>query len=322
MIQSVVYRDSKFVADCPPPETLPVLRHDPAVMLWVDLDNPTEDEVRRIMQDLFAVHPLTIEDCLQDTPLPKYEEYESYVYIVVHAVDYTRTEKFNTTELDLILGRNFLLTFHRGPLKAVQACRERILRSPGTPVRGPDRFAHTLIDLIVEHFKPALQEIRTEIEEIEDAVLERSREPLAQRIIDVREDLTTLRQILRPQRELAVALSSGRNPFFRPKLLPYMRDLSDDLVRIEEQVKSWSEQLLFTFKLFLNRSTHETNEGVRVLTGLTAVAIPFMIIGSWFSMNFRHSPLLASRPAYWFTFTVMIVSTIALFIYLKRRKWL
>lgn len=322
MIQSIVYRDNKFVADCPPPETLAALRQDPAVMLWVDLAAPTDDEIRLVMQDLFGLHPLTIEDCIQDTPLPKLEEYENYLYIVAHAVDYSRAEKFTTTELDLILGRNFLVTFHRLPLKAVQTCRERILRTPGVLVRGPDRFAHTLLDLIVEHFKPSIAELRTEIETIEDAVLARSREPLAQRIVDVREDLTTLRQILRPQRELAVALASGRTGFFRPKLLPYMRDLSDDLVRIEELVKSWSEQLIFIFKLFLNRSSHETNEGVRVLTGLTAVALPLMIIGSWFSMNFRNSPLLASRAAYWVAVGIMGVSTVALFIFLKRRKWL
>lgn len=322
MIQSVVYRDSKFVADTPPPESLAALRLDPAVMLWVDLSDPTEAEIRQIMQDLFAVHPLTIEDCLHDSPLPKYEEYENYVYIVVHAVDYSRTEKFTTTELDLILGKNFLVTFHRKPIKAVQTCRERILRTPGNLVRGPDRFAHTLLDLIIENFKPALDELRTEIEFIEEAVLARSKEPMAQRIVAVREDLTALRQILRPERELAVALAAGRTGFFRPKLLPYMRDLSDDLVRIEEQVKSWSEQLIFVFKLFLNRSTHETNEGVRVLTGLTAVALPLMIIGSWFSMNFKHSPLLASRPAYWIAVAIAGVSTLALFIYLKRRKWL
>ena len=322
MIQSVVYRDSKFVADCPPPESLAALRQDPAVMLWVDLAEPTEAEILQIMQELFSVHPLTIEDCLQDSPLPKFEEYENYVYIVAHAVDYSRTEKFTTAELDLILGKNFLVTFHRQPNKAVQTCRERILRTPGVLVRGPDRIAHTLLDLIVENFRPAMDEFRAEIEAIEEAVLAHSKQPLAQRIVDIREDLTALRQILRPQGEVVGAVAAGRTGFVRPKLLPYLRDLSDDLVRLEEQVKSWSEQLIFVFKLFLNRSSHETNEGVRVLTGLTAVAIPLMIIGSWFSMNFKHSPLLASRSAYWVAVSITVVSTVALFIYLKRRRWL
>lgn len=321
MIHTLVYRDSKLVPDQPDLAALAALRTDPAVMLWIDLAEATEEEIRRVLQDGFAVHPLTVEDCLHDSPLPKFETYESYVYLVAHAVDYTRTEKFTTTELDLILGTNFLVTFHRRPLKAVQVARERFLRTPGTLVRGPDRFAHTLLDLIVENFKPALDELRKEIEAIEEAVLTRSREPLAQRIIDVREDLTKLRQILRPQREIAVVLASGQTPFFRPKLLPYMRDLSDALVRLEEQVKSWSEQLIFTFKLFLNRSSHEANEGIRVLTGLTAVAIPLLLIGSWFAMNFENMPLLDSRAAYWTTTGAMLASSVGMFVYLKKRKW-
>lgn len=115
MITTLVYRDGKLAADHPSWESVVALRQDPAVMLWVDLAEATDEEIKRVMQDTFAVHPLTIEDCLQETPLPKFEVYESYVYIVVHAVDYTRTEKFTTTELDLILGTNFLITFHRRP---------------------------------------------------------------------------------------------------------------------------------------------------------------------------------------------------------------
>jgi magnesium transporter len=322
MINSVVFRDSKLSPETALTSNLAALRADPAVMLWVDLEAPTPDEVRQVLQEIFSVHPLTIEDCLQDSPLPKFEEYDNYVYIVAHAVDYSRTEKFTTTELDLILGQNFLVTFHHRPIRAVQTYREKLRRAPGTVARGPDRIAHSLLDLIVENFKPALDTLRAEIETIEESVLARSKEPLAQSIVDVREDLTTLRQILRPQRELAVALAGGRTRFIRPKLLPYLRDLSDDLVRIEEQVKAWSEQLIFTFKLFLNRSSHETNEGIRVLTGLTAMALPLMIVGSWFSMNFKHSPLLASRSAYLVAVAITITSTGALFIYLKRRKWL
>lgn len=321
MIHTLVYRDAKLVRQNVEVAELATLRADPTVMLWVDLAEANDDEIKKVLQETFQVHQLTIDDCLHDSPLPKFESYESYVYIVVHAVDYTRSEKFTTTELDLILGTNFLISFHKRPLKAVQIARDRFVRNSATLVRGPDRIAHTLLDAIVENFKPALDTLRHEIESIEEAVLTRSRDPLAQRIIDVREDLTKLRQILRPQRELAVALSSGQSAFFRPKLLPYLRDVSDSLVRLEEQVQSWSEQLIFTFKLFLNRSSHEANEGIRVLTGLTAVAIPLLLIGSWFSMNFEHMPMLDSARSYWGTTVAMVVLSGVMFVYLKKRKW-
>src|SRR4051812_2775185 len=164
MITTLLYRDHKFQGQISSVESLTGLRAEPNVMLWVDLSAPTPAEIKAIFEDLFAFHPLVIEDCVADSPLPKLETYDDYLYFVMHAVDYSKTDKFTTTELDLILGKNFLVTFHLQPLKPVQAALERCLRTPTIPVRGPDRFAHTLLDLMVDAYKPALEELRGEIE--------------------------------------------------------------------------------------------------------------------------------------------------------------
>lgn len=321
MIHSLVYRDHKFAAENPALDTLAALLAEPGVMIWVDLDDANDDEIRLVMQDTFGVHPLTIEDCVQDTPMPKLEEMDNYLYLVMHAVDYSRAEKFTPTELDLILGRNFLITFHRRTLRPVAAAFERFRKNTTTLVRGPDRFAHTLLDLIVEHYKPALEELRQDVEAIEEDVLARGKGGLTQEIIETRESLSALRQTIRPQREIVAQLALGKTAFFRPKLLPYLRDLSDDLVRIEEQAKGWSEQLIFAFRLHLNRASHEAGVGIRVLTGLTAITIPLLLIGSWFAMNFHEMPLLSSKTAYWVTLAITIVSTVVMFVFLKKRKW-
>jgi magnesium transporter len=297
------------------------LRADAAVMLWVDLSESPEDEARRVMADVFAVHPLTIEDCLQDSPLPKVEQYDDYLYLVFHAVDYSRTEKFTTTEVDFILGKNFLVTFHRKPLKPLQVARERALRNTQAQVRGPDRLAHNVLDLLVDHYGPALAHLRSDIEEIEGAVLGRSAEKLEGRIVELRADLTELRQIIRPQRELAAELAQGKTAFFRPKLLPYLRDLQDELARVEDLAVSWSDQLRLIFRVHLNQASHEANEGIRVLTALTAITLPTLIIGGWFGQNFESLPWRDSVPAYWVTFGVTAVLSVGLFVFLRRRRW-
>ncbi len=302
-------------------ERLQELRAEPGVMLWVDLSEPPDEETSRVLGGIFDVHPLTIEDCLQDSPLPKIELYDDYLYIVIHAVDYSRAEKFTTVEVDFILGRNFLVTLHRKPIRPIDVARQRVLRSPSAQVRGPDRLAHNVLDLLVDYYRPALAELRTEVEEIEEAVLERGREKLDARIVELREDLAALRQIIRPQRELAAELAQGRTPFFRPKLLPYLRDLNDELVRIEEMAVSWSEQTILIFRVYLNRASHEANAGIRVLTALTAVTLPLLVIGGWFGMNFRGMPLLHSRAAYWGTMGVTIGLTAGLFVFLRKRRW-
>lgn len=321
MIQTLIYRDTRLAGENPPFEHYAALRADPAVMLWVDLSESPEVEARRVLADVFAVHPLTIEDCLQDSPLPKVEAYDEYLYLVLHAVDYSRAGKFTTTELDFILGKNFLVTYHRKPLKAVQVARERAQRNVHTPVRGPDRLAHTVLDLLVDYYAPALAELRAEVEEIEAAVLGHSQKKIEGPIVELRADLAALRQIIRPQRELAAELAAGPTTFFRPQLVPYLRDLRDELARIEDMAVTWNDQLRLLFRVHLNRASHEANEGIRVLTALTAVTLPTVIIGGWFGQNFVSLPWRDSLPAYWITFGVTVALTLWLIWFLRKRRW-
>ena len=323
MLTTLVYRDNKFAAHNPPAETLAALRTEPGVMLWVDLSAPTDDEIKLVLEQVFAVHPLVIEDCVVDSPLPKLEDYDDYLYFVMHAVDYSKTDKFSTTELDFILGKSFLVTFHRLPLKPVQAVLDRSLRSPLVPVRGPDRFAHTILDYMVEAYNPALDELREDLESIEGAVLQyESADSLFPRVVGLRKELATLRQIVRPQREVATLLGSGKTRLIRAVMVPYLRDLSEDLARIESQAGSWADQLILTFRIYLNKSSHEANEGIRVLTALTALTIPPLVIGGWFGMNFSRMGELSPAFAYPLVGAITIASTLAMLLFLRHKRWL
>ena len=325
MITTLVYRDHRFSAQNPPLETLPALRAEPGVMLWIDLSAPTPEETSAIMERLFALHPVVIEDCTTDSPFPKLDAFDDYLHLVMHAVDYSQTDKFTTTDLDLILGKNFLLTFHRQPLRLVQQVLERQTRTgPGAaPVRGPDRFAHTLLDQLVEAYKPALNELRANLEAVEESVLgHASPQELFPRVVALRKDLATLRQIVRPQRAVAAELAGGKPGFIRPVMLPYLRDLAEDFARIETQAAAWGDQLILGFRVYLNKSSHEANEGIKVLTGLTALTMPPILIGGWFGMNFDNMPELDPAWAYPVAALVTLAATGGLYFYLRRRRWL
>jgi len=323
MITTLVYRDARFVAHNPPADTLAALRAEPNVMLWVDLASPTAEETKLVLESVFAFHPLAIEDCVTDSPFPKLEEYDDYLYLVMHAVDYSRADKFTTTELDLFLGKNFLVTFHRQPLKPVQAALDRYLKAPGTTVRGPDRFAHGILDLMVEAYKPPPDELRHELEQIEGGVLHQmGPDELFPRVAALRKELSALRQIVRPQREIASVLTQGKTRFIRPLIVPYLRDLTEDLSRIEAQAGAWAEQLILTFRVYLNKSGHEANLGIRVLTGITAITLPVMIIGGWYGMNFDRMHETEARYSYYVALALMLAGTVGMLLFLRRKKWL
>jgi magnesium transporter len=325
MLTTLVYRDHRVSALNPPPETLAALRAEPGVMLWVDLSAPTPEETAAILEKLFALHPVVIEDCTTDSPFPKIDAFDDYLHLVMHAVDYSKTDKFTTTDLDLILGKGFLLTFHRQPLRLVQQVLERYSRGgPGaTPVRGPDRFAHTLLDQLVEAYQPALVELRQELESIEEAVLGApDHRDLFPRVVALRKELANLRQIVRPQRAVAAELAAGKPGFIRPAILPYLRDLSEDFARIESQAAVWGDQLILSFRLYLKRATSQTNEGIKILTGLTAVTTPSLLVGGWYGMNFEHMPELAPAWSYPAVLVFTLLSTVVLVRWLRQRRWM
>jgi magnesium transporter len=325
MITTLVFREHRFSALNPSLEALAQLRTDPGVMLWIDLSDPSAEETSAVLEKLFALHPVVIEDCTTDSPFPKLDAFDEYLHLVMHAVDYSKTDKFTTTDLDLILGKNFLVTFHRQPLKLVQLVLERYARGgPGSIlVRGPDRFAHTLLDQLVEAYKPALEELRRDLEQVEGSVLGHAApNELFPQVVALRKDLSTLRQIVRPQRAVAAELAAGKPGFIRPAMLPYLRDLAEDFARIETQAAAWGEQLILGFRVYLHKSSHAANEGIKVLTGLTASTAPPLIIGGWFGMNFTHMPELVPPWAYPVVTVVTLGITAGLLFWLRRRRWI
>lgn len=323
MIRSFIFSDGKLAGRDLEIEALRLVRGDKGLVLWVDLDNPTDEEIKAVLEGVFQFHPLAIEDCVAPSDLPKVEDYEDYLFMVMHAVDFTHTDKFASTELDLFMGKDYLVTFHRQPLRSIQSVSERFGKGTGTGPRGPDRIVHTVLDLMVHNFGPVTEALRAELEDIEEIVLakESSSEKLVSEILHVRGDFTKLRQIVRPQRDVIERLARGDTKMIRPTLLPYYRDLRDHLARLEETVTGYHERLMMAFDIYLNKAAFEANEGIKFLTALTAITLPAVLVGGWYGMNFEHMPELKSPHGYLYAWIITIITTALMAIYLRKKRW-
>jgi len=323
MIQSFVFSEGKLVGRDLEIEALRLVRADKGLILWVDLNNPTDEEIKTILEGVFQFHPLTIEDCINPSSLPKMEDYEDYLFLVTHAVDFTRTEKFNTTELDLYLGKDYLVTFHRTPLKSMQSAIDRCIKATGIVARGPDRLAHMILDLVVDNYQPVMKELHAELEAIEETVLATDVDKnLIPTLLQVKSEIGHLRQIVRPQRELVNRLAHGDSKLIRGLMLPYFRDLRDNLIKIDETAATYADQALISFDLFLSKSDFQANEGIKALTALTALTLPATLIGTWYGMNFEHMPELKSAYGYPAALVSTVVLTWIMWLWCKRRKWI
>ena len=312
------------------PFLMPTLLADTNLFLWVDLEKPTAFENKEVLEQIFHFHPLSIEDCVQPSPSPKVEEYSPkeddrftpYLFMVIHAVDFDRKDGcFATSELDFFLGKNFLITYHELPLRSVSTVVERAVNGAMGIARAPDRVAHSLLDTLVDNYKPALDELGLEIAELEQLALQKPNKETLNKILLIKKEVLHLRQIIGPQREVLSRFAQGEFKVVRPQLVPYFRDVYDALFHIGELAQNYTDSLTGILQVYLNMSSNQTGEVVKLLTLITVITTPLMMIGTWYGMNFKDMPELDHKHGYPIAGACMVLSTIATYWYFKRKKW-
>jgi len=309
---------------------MPTLLSDTNLFLWVDLEQTTPEENKYVLEEVFHFHPLSIEDCVMVSRSPKVQEYTPregdqfapYLFIVIHAVDYSRKDGlFATSELDFFLGRNFLVTYHTVPLRSITVTEEQAINGTMHMARAPDRVAHTLLDSIVENYKPALDEFSLEIADLEQQALQNPGREILNRILQVKKEVLHLRQIVGPQRDVLGRFARGEFKLIRAHLVPYYRNVYDALYHISEMAQNYTDSLTGILQVYLNMSSNQTGEIVKLLTLITVITTPLMMIGTWYGMNFHNMPELEWRHGYSIAAGVMVISTLGTIWYFKKKKW-
>jgi magnesium transporter len=325
MIRSFVFNQGRLAGRDLDLDSLRLVLFDKGLNVWVDLEGASDEEAKMVLDGVFGFHPLAIEDCMTVSERPKVEEFETYLFVVVHAVDYTRgSEEFVTTELTAFIGKDFLVTFHRQPLKAVTSTIDRVIKNAPSVARAPDRLAHTLMDFLFEYYRPVVGELSAEVEDLEDEVLGAKSKDILTDVLRVKGEVQRLRQIIGPQRELVARFARGEFKLVRAHLLPYYRDLHDQLARMTDLTESYRDSLTNILQVHLNLQQTEVNKVIKVLTILATLALPIFIITSFYGMNFGHFPSTDTGPAdaYLWVFGITAVCTATLYGWLRYKKWL
>ena len=310
---------------------MPTLLADTNLFLWVDLEKPTTEEWKEVLEMIFHFHPLSIEDCVQPSPSPKVEEYSPkeddkftpYLFMVIHAVDYNRKDGcFGTSELNFFLGKNFLVTYHGDSLRSVTSVEERAVNGTLGIARAPDRVAHALLDALVDNYKPALDELGLEIAELEQLALQKPNKDTLNKILQVKKEVVHLRRIIGPQREVLSRFAQGEFKLVRPHLVPYFRDVYDSLFHIGELAQSYTDSLTGILQVYLNMSSNQTGEVIKLLTLVTFVTTPLTLVGTWYGMNFTETmPEYRWKYGYEYAIILTLITTALTIWYFKKKKW-
>ncbi len=316
----VLSKDKKFYTGLPN-EKIKNFLQEKSSLVWVDLEQATEEE-NAVLSDVFNFHPLAIEDCLNITHHPKIDKFENYLFIVMHAFDFGSMEKeISTLELNLFLGKNFVVTYHARPIRSVIQTKEKCLNNYMAVMgKGADFLVYNIFDALVDNFIPTLNTLDHRIDELEEEVFFEEEDFLS-KVNTVRNDVLYLRKIIRPQRNTINLLTRSNEPFIEKEKEIYFRDVYDQLYRIYEQCDNYRDIISGILDMHLSLSSNKMNQIMKTLTIVMTIMLPLTLITGIYGMNFKYMPELNYKYSYFIVLGAMAVIALLLIYYMKKKKW-
>ena len=294
-------------------------------LLWVSLENASNQEIASILRDIFNFHPLAIEDSSSEGyQTPKIDDFGNYIFILTHAIPpFSGQDHLDSMELNIFLGNNYLVTSYVSEqMPPVKTLWDRINRDERIINHGSaDFLCHAILDILVDDYMPILDQLDDEIEFLEDRVLEKSDPQLLEDILHIKHSMLTLRRIITPQREILNRLSRGDFPQIQPDHRIYFRDIYDHVVRIQDLTESIRDIIFGTLDTYLSVTSNRLNEVMKALTIVSTVFLPLTFFAGLWGMNFEFMPEIHWKYGYLMAWAVFI-SLLGIMVYIiKRRRW-
>ncbi len=287
-----IYRSGSGAIDLDwPLDRLPEALADADGTLWLDIEDhegASAPEIEGLFRDLFNFHPLAIEDALQEANVPKLDDWERYLYLVYHAIDFDPvTDDLLLRELDAFLARHYLVTYRTEPMPAVDKVRKLIERDPENKLkRRPDHVLYLLIDEGVSEHLSAIEHLDEAIDDAQDEVFDRPTPDTLQRIFQVKRSVARMHRVIAPQREVVNRLARDMYPQIGARDRVYFRDSYDSLVRLHDITESVRDLVSGTLETYLSVTSNRTNEIMKALTIATVLFLPLNFLVGFFGMNF------------------------------------
>ena len=287
------------------------------------MSNPT-DEDGRMLSDVFHFHPLAVEDALAATNLPKVESYGDYLYLILHRIDFHAPEHcFRTHDVDFFLGRNYLVTIHSGESRSFEQVRDVCERNARALGEGAAALMHRIVDAMVDNYRPEIDELSNRLDDIEADVFERSSQNLSKRILDFKRDVSSLRRVVQPQRDVVARLARREFPFIDEQTSFGFRDVYDHLARLTDESMFFADRITGLLDAHLSQVSNNLNQVMKVLTVIATIFMPLTFVTGLYGMNVDLPHFgLGGTEMFWILMAVMLGIVVAMIVYFRRRRWI
>jgi magnesium transporter len=311
-------------------KTSPADRVDPAwlapgsgVSFWVDLTNPSQEEGRHVLADVFHFHELAVEDALSDLEFPKVESYGGYLYVILHRIDFEAPEHcFRTHDVDFFLGPNYLVTIHSGDSRSIEQIANVCARNSLALGEGTAALMHRIVDAMVDNYRPEIEELSERVDALEEDVFDGAGANLAKEILDFKRDVSSLRRVVQPQRDVVGRLARREFNLIDEQIAYRFRDVHDHLVRFADESMFFQDRITSLLDANLAIVSNQLNTIMKILTVISTVFMPLTFITGLYGMNVDLPHFgLGGVKMFWVLMAVMLSVVASMLLYFRRRGW-
>jgi magnesium transporter len=325
IVDSALYRDGVRVPlDCAK-DDLPRVRasveHE-GDFVWVGLHEPVEGELAEVAE-IFALHPLAVEDALHAHQRPKLERYDDGIFLVLKTLWYVdEFDAVETGEINLFVGRDFVISVRHGEGTELHTARMDLEQETAVLGHGPSAVLYAICDRVVDSYEDVARALEIDVDEVEASVFSPERTHDSRRIYVLKRELAEMRRAVNPLKEPMKRFATGSVPAVTQEAAPFFRDVADHLIRVSETIETLDSLLSTAFDAHLARIGVEQNEDMRKISAWVAIAAVGTLVAGIYGMNFQHMPELAWRYGYGFALSVMVVASVVLYRMFKKSGWL
>ncbi|MGH2830028.1 MAG: magnesium transporter CorA family protein [Actinomycetota bacterium] len=292
-------------------------------LLWAfaDIGQLNNDDIATIEKE-FGLHPLAVEDALSPRQRPKLEAYENHLFVVIHQLD-EEDGQLEARQVACFAGKNYVLTLHDRSQRTIDAALQRCHSTSREPGRGPSWLMHALIDTVVDEYQKVADALEAEVEELEDAMLVNPMVAAGNQIYSIKQRLSRLRRYVGPgARTLSGFVESSQAGPATAQTAAYFRDVLDHILRINDQIHTIDELSNALTELRRTAEANALGDTTKRLTGWAAIIAVPTFIASVYGMNFKLVPEDGRLFGFWFALGTMGLSSVVLYVYFKRRRWI
>ncbi|MDP6041844.1 MAG: magnesium transporter CorA family protein [Candidatus Latescibacteria bacterium] len=285
MIRIFSYSHSSTRMETPGIAELPGHLSDPDRMVWVDLEAPNDEEVG-VLGGIFGFHVLAAEDCIRGDYLPKVDLYDTYTFLVLHAVDLeTLAEGVETIEVGIFIGERFLVTHHARQVKGIFDARGKVAQNPGSLLKSPDWLLHGIVDAMVDHYQQALDRFDERISEME--LLSGNGDDLARDVLLLRTELLRLKRVGALQERITAQMADGDIAWISEGNRIYFRNVYDHMVRAVQELAFLADRLLAVVSVWTARASTQNARSAHLAALMVTFLTPLVLIVLLFDVKLR-----------------------------------